>query len=210
MKGLSIILNVVLLVAVIILFVLHFNGKKPIKTTSVNKVNTDTVNQQSASNLPIAIIDTDTIWSQYGYTKDLEDKYASKQRKMQNALERKYKVLEEDMVEFQEKVQKGTFLSEQRAYEEQERLQAERMELMNYEQTMNQELMEDRTEMTKKVYDSIVNYLGEFNSLGKYEYVFSKAYCLYNEESVDITDTVLNVMNRRYDDYTEGLLLLSK
>jgi outer membrane protein len=65
-KNLSIVLNVVLAVAVAVLYVLHFTG------TSDSAEVAEATESQSPSDLSIAYVNSDSLLSNYDYFKELE------------------------------------------------------------------------------------------------------------------------------------------
>ena len=71
MKNLSLILNVVLLVAVVILYVLHFSNAPSVQVS-------DSSSDTSSVNLKIAYINSDTVLKYYDYLKVNREQLESK------------------------------------------------------------------------------------------------------------------------------------
>lgn len=198
MKNLSIVLNVVLLGAVVVLFVLHFSSKGDVKLVT-NDVRPDTLAVASGNTGgAFAYIYVDSLLNEYEYYRVLEEKLAAKQSSLEAALKRKKKAFEDDYIKFMEKVQRGTFLSQDRAAEEENRLANMQQELILYEQDLTKELMDEGKNMEYQLIDTLVNYLKEFNSDRRYQYIFNAASCLYLEESNDVTQEVIQALNQRY------------
>jgi outer membrane protein len=82
MKNLSLILNAVLIVAVGVLFYLHFSTKgsakaSPARSASMNLVQPD---------VPIVYVNIDTLLNNYDYFKDMQNDFADKQSEMEAEL----------------------------------------------------------------------------------------------------------------------------
>ncbi|MBI4645054.1 MAG: OmpH family outer membrane protein [Bacteroidia bacterium] len=193
-----------------LLYLLYFTKQeKPVQNIKSIPVAKDTVTK-SYSMLPIAVVNIDSLLRKYDYYNYLEDELKKKQANLENALQSRAKAFEEEYMKFLEKAQRGTFLSDERAAEEEERLKNEQQEIMKYEQSLNQEMMDESQKIEKKLFDTVTNYLKQFNSDGRYEYILNKAGCLYNNDYVDITDTVIKVLNERYKIYKDALKILKK
>ncbi|MCK5102923.1 MAG: OmpH family outer membrane protein, partial [Cyclobacteriaceae bacterium] len=76
-NNLSIVLNVVLLIAVVVLYVLHFSGK------STSEAKNELVNSQiNPENFSIAYVNSDSLLKNYDFFKDLEKQLIAKRDKL--------------------------------------------------------------------------------------------------------------------------------
>ena len=111
MKNLSLILNVVLLVAVVILYVLHFSGPGKVESRSSGS---DT----SAADLKVAYINSDSVLKYYDYLKVNRDQLEAKTKKMDQDLRNRTVGLQNEITAYQRNVS-GMTLGQARAAEEQ-------------------------------------------------------------------------------------------
>ncbi len=197
MKQLSTVLNGVLLIAVIILFVLHFQGGK--STAKVANVNTEDV--VSGDIYPVAIVKTDSLIISYEYAKELSAKMMNQEEASRADFNSKVKIFQQDAAEFQRKVQNNGFLSVERANQEQERLAKAERALQELNQRLSNELMRSQEETNAMLRDSIFAYMKDFGADKPYKLILSNRMgdnVLYNVPSVDITSEVLKGLNERY------------
>src|SRR5688500_18221587 len=109
MKNLSLILNIVLLVAVVFLYVLHFSPKSVASKSS----SSDT----SAVDLKLAYINSDSVLKHYEYLKINRDQLEAKTKKMDQDLRNRTAGLQNEITAYQRNVS-GMTLGQARAAEE--------------------------------------------------------------------------------------------
>ncbi len=195
MKKIWIILNGVLAAAVILLYILHFTGKSGEPETTVS----ETQNQQDTV-LSLAYINIDTVLNNYDYFYDLRDELSEKQSTLESELNSRSKDYEKSASDFQGKIQKG-LVTRREAAELEQQLRQEQQNLLRLRDNMSMELAEEEQVMNRKLINSIIEYLEEYNRDGKYDFIFSNSFgdnLLYAKNSLDITDTVIEGLNRSY------------
>jgi outer membrane protein len=192
MKNTSLILNLVLLIAVIVIYVLHFTSSKSNTSAEQGEVSTP------LADLKIAYVKVDSLILNYDLAQELHDSFT----KNQNAYTREYAArrskFEEQAAAFQEKVQRGGFLTEQRAVQERNRLVGEEQEILKLDQELSGKLAEMQNANNQQLLDSLMNYLKAFNAKKKYSYIFNSSGILIGDDAHNITKEVLNALNTRY------------
>ena len=108
MKNLSIGFNVLLLIAVIVLYILHFSGNS--KSTS-NQGGTVTVNADAK----IVYINMDTLLNNYTQSRELNEAFLKKLEANRTELNIKVKNFDREAAEFRNKVENGGFMTRERA-----------------------------------------------------------------------------------------------
>lgn len=192
MKNLSLILNGVLLVAVVILYVLHFstgNGVEPKVSAS------DT----SAVDLKIAYIHSDSVLEHYEYLKLHREQLEAKTKKMDEDLQRRTVGLREEIAAYQRNVSTMT-LGQVRAVEED--LGKKQQNLQMYQQRLQQELLEEEAKLNKELYDRVTGFLREYGQQHGLHVVFKydpTSDVLYGGEALDITRDVIAGLNAAYE-----------
>ncbi|NLJ20016.1 MAG: OmpH family outer membrane protein [Bacteroidales bacterium] len=196
MKKFLLISNVVLFIAVIVLFILFFRSKSTC-TESFPLAKRDTLN---AHNLPIAYINVDSLLLKYQFAKDANESLIKKQEDFRLTINSRQRELQGEMNEFQRKLENNAFLSRERAEQEQTRLLKKQQELQNLNGQLTQELMQEQQKMSEQLRDTINAFLKEYNKDGKYQLILSNTAgdnILYAPKGYDITDEVVKLLNER-------------
>lgn len=201
MKKANLIINVVVIIAIAILYVLHFTGGKGTKTPDgTNSENEASSTSFAEGEIPIAYVNIDSLLNQMEMYKDLNQNLTDKQQKLETNFGSEYRTFEKEVVAFQEKVQKG-LLTRSEAQEIDARLSNQRNELENRRNNYLMELQEENLVSQNKVIDYIMQYLKEYNSDNKFRYIFSYSFgggLLYASDALDITSDVLVGINQKY------------
>ncbi|MCL2650054.1 MAG: OmpH family outer membrane protein [Candidatus Azobacteroides sp.] len=191
------IINGVLGLAVIILFILHFSGKK-----TCPKDNAAQVGDSTVMTLPVAYINTDSLLHNYNYAKDLEETLLRKVESSKANLNQKATKLQADMLEFQRKYENNGFLSPERAQQEHASLMKRQQDLQDQMDRSQQELALEQAKMTQQMIDTVTVALKEFNKGPKYQIIFSNAggnsTLLLADDAFNITSDVTDYLNKRY------------
>ena len=197
MKNVNYIINGVLAVAVVILFVMQFSGKKEVSETKAGATETgDTI-----STLPVAYVNVDSLLENYNYAKDLNEIILKKAENSRANVNQKAASLQSEMQEFQRKIANNAFLTQERAEQEQQRLLNKRQELQDLDNRLSQELMEEQQKLNEQLRDSIVSQLKVFNQSRGFQVVFSNTAgdnILLANDAYDITAELLEYLNKNY------------
>lgn len=194
MKGSSTIVSIVALVAVAVLYVLHFTAKSPEEAKPANKEAT----VSESSSLKIAYVKADSIIMNYDLAQDLHDEFTKKQEAYNSEFGTKRQSFEREAAAFQEKLQRGGFLTEQRAIQERDRLVGREQEILQLDQELSGKLAELQAANNQQILDSLLGFLEDYNQNKKYDYIFNGAEILVGNEAHNITATVLKGLNEKY------------
>ena len=148
--------------------------------------------------LPIAYINVDSLLSKYNYAKDLNEKMINKQENARASINEKARQLKKEQDDFQRKYQNNAFLSPERAQQEYQRLEKKAADLQEYAQRLDNENMLEQQKMLMQMNDSINTFIKEYNQGKKYEAIFNNASTLYINPAYDITNEVVELLNKRY------------
>ena len=190
MKNLSIVLNVVLFVAVIVLYVLYFSGHKSPETAMTSKV------AGTADATKIVYINTDTLLNNYQLAVELNEAFLKKQEDRRTELNIKAKAIDQEGTEFQRKLQNNGFISEARAIEARDQENFRRLQ-----QEMMDKASREQSELNKQLFDEITNFLKEYNKEKGFSIVLSTQLggnVLYAEDGFDITKEIVDRLNANY------------
>lgn len=195
MKKASLIISITALVAVAVLYIFHFTGSnQPIPRDVQEKVAAAT----EENTLKIAYVKADSLISNYELAIQLNDEFTKQQEAYNNEYGTKRQSFEKEASAFQEKLQRGGFLTEQRAIQERDRLQGMEQEIMQLDQELSGKLAELQESNNQQILDSLLNYLEEYNKNKKYNYIFNGAEILVGDEAHNITAEVLKGLNEQY------------
>ena len=196
MKNLSLILNIVLLVAVIILYVLHFSDQKVESSSSTS----DT----SAVDLKIAYINSDSVLKHYEYLKVNSQQLEGKRKKMDQDLRNRTEGLRNEINAYQRNVSAMT-LGQARATEED--LGKKQQNLQLYQQSLEQQLMQEQARLNKELYDRITVFLKKYGQERGLQVVLKfdpTSDVLYGGAGLDITPEVIKRLNQEYQVEKKG------
>ncbi|NCB09915.1 MAG: OmpH family outer membrane protein [Bacteroidia bacterium] len=194
MKGTSLIVSIVLFAAVAVLYVLHFTSTGTIEGGSDNSGN----NSENSGSLRIAYVKADSIIVNYDLAQDLHDDFTKKQEAYTTEYGNKRQTFEKEAAAFQEKVQRGGFLTEQRAIQERDRLLGKEQEIQKLDQELSTKLAELQNTNNQQILDSLMNCIKMLNEGKKYDYIFNAADVLVGDEAHNLTSEILKTMNERY------------
>lgn len=192
MKNISLILNAVLLVAVGVLFYLHFSGGS--SSTSGQSSSTSGI----PSDIKIAYIKSDSVLKYYDFFKTNSEVLESKQKKAQQALQDRVAGLQNEAAQYQRNVGSMT-LSQVKAVEED--LAKKQQNLQLYERSLSQQLMDESAQMNQELYDRITTFLKKYGAENNLHVVLKfdqTSDVLYGGEALDITKAVVEGLNAEY------------
>lgn len=199
MKNVNTVLTYLALIAIVVLFILHFtnapNVVKSVDAKPMAKV-ADFGNQ-----LPVAYVNTDSLLLNYEMAKDLNEVLIKQQEDARTNIGEEARILDAEVREHQRKIQNNGYLSLERAQSEEVKLQQKNQKLSELSNKLGNEISEHQMKVSEQLRDSIVNYLEEYNKIANYELIYSNTLggnVLYAKEVYNITSEVLNALNKRY------------
>ena len=196
MKNTLIIVNAALVIAVVILFVLVLKAK-PVEGKSVD----ETGNVINGNALEIAYINTDSLIMNYEYARHLSEQLMRKEESSRADFNERARIFQNDMAEFQRKVQNNSFLSLERAQNEENRLRQKSAELEDLNARLSNELMEEQGRMNQQLRDTLTFFLADYCKDKPYSIVLSNTMgdnVLYSIDGLDITNAIVSKLNARY------------
>ncbi len=189
MKNLSLGLNAVLLVAVGILYYLHFSSKDSSTPVSGNVM---------AGDLKIAYINSDSVLKHYDFFKVNMEKLESRGKKLDQDLQNRAQSLQNDIAAYQRNYSSMT-IGQAKAVEDD--LGKKRQNLELYQRSLEQELGTEQAKMNEELYKKITDYLKEYAQQKELQIVLKYnpgSDVLYGGASGDITQDVIKGLNIAY------------
>ena len=193
MKQASIIINIVLAIALAVLYYLHF--------TSGNSTTASSQGEMAGvqGDLKIAYINADSVLSNYEYYKVNRDKLEAKSKKLDADLNNRAQGLQREIVSYQNTA--GS-LTRGQAMALEEDLTKKQQNLRVYQERLAQELAIEENKFNKELYDRITAYLKEYGSKNGIHAVLKfdlTSDLLYAGDAIDITKDVIVGLNESYN-----------
>ncbi|MBD2754693.1 OmpH family outer membrane protein [Spirosoma validum] len=191
MKNASLILNVILTIAVAVLYYLHFKDKQP-EAAPATKTSTE------AKGKSIVYVNVDSLLTKYEYFKDTQKVLESKRFQLENDLAAKGRNLQNKVAFFQ---QRAATMTQEQGRATEASLQKEQQDILAYRERAAQNLAVEEQSKNKELYDQIYDYLKKINAQNKYEFVLGYTKgggILFADPSADQTKTILDGLNKEY------------
>ncbi len=191
MKNFTLGLNIVLALAVAVLFYLHFSSP------SSGRVTSDSTKTVSSGNFKIAYFETDSIQNQFEYFKEIAGELEAKSQS--NA-----KVLGDMKSTFSSKYQElqkvASALSQSELANKQQELMQMEKAFQGKEKMMSDEMQDEQFRKMQDVKKKIEDYLKEYNKDKGYAFILSSSADLMylKDSSYNITKDVIKGLNALY------------
>ena len=196
MKNTSLILSIVSLVAVVVFGVLSLT--KGGKTADVQSEGAAV--EAAASKGDIVYVDLDRVLMEYDMANDLRSVVETKVQNIQAEVNRRGKKLENDIADFQNKIDKG-LMTRSVAEAQGQKLAQQEVEFNNYAAQKQQEINEEQVVMMNQLGDAIQTFINKYNEEKQYAMILTNsggAPVITADAALDITDDVLAGLNEEY------------
>ncbi len=149
----------------------------------------------------IAYVNIDSLFNNYQMTIDLKEEFQAKATSIQTDIAKKSRSLENSIIDFDERIKKGTISTEDAS-----RL---RNSLIEQENTLNEyamikenELANDEQLMINQIMTSIQEFIKEYNKDNRYKYILSTSnttiVVLDAPQELNITKELTEALNKKY------------
>lgn len=197
MKNYSLVINVILGAAVIVLFILHFTSGS---SSESSQAQNDSTFAGIDSVIPnkYASVNIDTLLNRYEYAKEMETRLLEKQKKLELELSSRMAAFEKEASDYQKKVQANAFLSMESAQRQEQELYEKQQNLLKWKDDVTMQLAQESQLLEAQLLDTVMVFIKDYNKTEKYEIIFNSAAFLWGYKGLDITDTVVAQLNERY------------
>ena len=192
MKNFTLGLNVVLAIAIGVLYYLHFTSAKKIIPQTVSTGNTP------ASGFKIAYFESDSLETGFDYYKQISKELATSEQQKRSDLLGQRNAYVEKVKEYQAKGQSMTQMEAAKANQDVEERQKA---IQANEQQKSQEIQDERFKKLQDVKKKIEEYLKEYNKNKTYSFILSSSSDLmyYKDSTYDITKDLIKGLNEKYN-----------
>ncbi|MBS1682834.1 MAG: OmpH family outer membrane protein [Bacteroidetes bacterium] len=188
MKNISLILNGILIVAVGVLYYLHFTGSKSSSSSSVS----------APADLKFAYIKSDSVLKYYDFFKDMKTIYEAKNKRLDKDLQNRAQSLQTDIEAYQRNVGNLT-IGQAKAVEED--LGKKQQNFQLFRQSVEQEVINDQNKLTEQLYGKITAFLKKYAEGSDLQVVMKydqTSDVLFGGPGIDISQDVIKGLNDEY------------
>ncbi len=192
MKNISLYLNIVLFIAVALLYIDRFSGNSGAKEQNSH------VSTGNAGD--IVYINIDSLLNSYDLYNELKTSLIQEQQNLEAGLNSKSKAYQRKAMEFQQKVEKR-LVTQAQAEEMQQQLMSEQQSLLQLKDQLTAQLAEKEQNMNKQIFDRVTSYLKKYNKDGKHKIILGNTMgsnVLEADSTLDITKIALKGLNEDY------------
>lgn len=192
MKNASLAINVVLAIAVAVLYYLHFkehNSDTDVKETP-----------KVVEGRKLVYVNIDSLAANYDYFKDTRKVLESKQFQLENDIQSRGRSLQNEVAFFQQRAQTMT---QEQGRAAQAALEKKNQDLMAYREQAAQGLALEKAKKDEELYNQIFDYLKKVNGQNKYEMVLGYqkgGNILFADGGSDATKRIIDGLNKEYKD----------
>ena len=157
-----------------------------------------TADAESTGGLKVAFVEVDSVTSLYDFAKEKTLELEKKGNNARNTLNQKNNQLQAAAANFQQKLQNNGFSSREEAERVQAALQRQQNDIAALQARLENELASEQAKFIQAFQDSLSNFLAVYNKDKKFDIILNKGAILYGGEQFDITQDVINGLNKRY------------
>jgi len=194
MKHLSLALNIVLFVAVGILYYLHFSSSKPNEKKKKNQI--AQLAKANGNSPLIGYVDLDSLNEHISYIKNNRKILEGEQIAIEKEWENAYRNLQAQKDNF---LKRGNSITQAEAEEFQGKLIQQQQMVDEKKQSSTQALNDKSYKFLDDVQKKLKAFLVEYNQDNKFNYIFTTGngleYMVYKDSALNITDDVIEGMN---------------
>ena len=154
----------------------------------------------TAGGVKIAYVEVDSLMTQYEFCKEFTLILQKKSNNARNTLNQKGQQLQNAAANFQQKLQNNGFTSREQAESQQAAIQRQQQSLQELQARLESELATETQKYNEALRDSLMHFLEAYNKDKKYDLILTKQgdNILYAAKRFDITNDVINGLNKRY------------
>ncbi|WP_025762646.1 OmpH family outer membrane protein [Dyadobacter tibetensis] len=186
----SLIWNIVLTLAVAVLFFLHFSSKPGMGSASADG--------GVVAGRKTVYVQVDSLLLNYDFFKDTKKELENKNFQLENELNQKGRSLQNEVAFFQKKAQTMT---PDQARSTEAQLMKKQQDLMAYRDQAAQGLAQDEAQKNEELYKNIREYIEKYNDENGYEYVLGYSLgggILFANPDLDVSKKIIEGLNKEY------------
>lgn len=193
-------LNIILIIAVAILYYLHFGKSKTSVPSVATVTTTDSTGNVVVKPLKIAYVDLDSIQENYEYYKEKMDEFEKKKDRADRELNSAFQKIENERISF---VQRGNTITQIEAENFQREYTRKMENLENQKRNMENNIQQEGVKTMEELKKKINDFLTAYNATKDYSYIFSYSSTInmlfYKDTTYNITNEVVAGLNEEHN-----------
>ena len=149
--------------------------------------------------LKVRYIDEDSIMANYNLAKDINEAMLRRQNQYDAAQKQRGNEISKVYNAMQQKYQNNQYLTEEAFNADQAKLQKMQADADNYLASMQQSIQNELNQSQIQLLDSIDNFMKDYAKKKGFDMVLRKSATLFIDEKYDVTDEVIEGLNKRYN-----------
>ena len=149
--------------------------------------------------LKVRYIDEDSIMANYNLAKDINEAMLRRQNQYDAAQKQRGNEISKFYNAMQQKYQNNQYLTEEAFNADQAKLQKMQADADNYLASMQQSIQNELNQSQIQLLDSIDNFMKDYAKKKGFDMVLRKSATLFIDEKYDVTDEVIEGLNKRYN-----------
>lgn len=200
MKQFSLVLNILLVIAVGVLYYLHFaHGKSlPKGSTAAGYKQKDSCGDKLSV---VAYVELDSLYSNVTFIKLRKKELEAEQKNIAQEYENRYRSLSAEKDEF---LKKGNSITQQEAEAFQSKLGQKQQDIEADKQTKGQRLAEKGAKIMEDMQSKVRAFMKEYNKSKNYSYILATGtgldYLFYKDSALNITPDVIKGLNEQMNE----------
>jgi outer membrane protein len=183
-------LNILLLIAVAILYILFFSTTQKDDNKNITK-------DGKYKSQTIAFVNSDSLMTNYEFVKEMKTNLENNKKQLETQFNSKQNYFQKQIADLETKV--STYLVSKE--DAQKKAMEMQQELMTLNQTLTEKLSQQELEMNITLLDTISSFMRRFNKKTNYDFILGYSQgggILFANEAYDITKEVLTDLNKEY------------
>lgn len=197
MKQFSIVLNIVLLIAVGVLYYFQFRGTKK-ENKRPGSVHNNSKDTSRGKRMVVAYVELDSLNNNVTFIKQRKKELEAEQKTIANEYENAYRVLTAERDKF---LQRGNAITQQEAEEFQAKLGQKQQEVEQAKQVKGQRLAEKGARIMEDMQSKLKTFMNEYNKDKRYTYILATGtgldYLFYKDSTLNITSDIIKGLNEQ-------------
>ena len=171
---------------------------------SSGKEEAATADKAATAAVNIRYIDADSIAAHYNLAKDFKEAQLRQINKIDNAQRTRTSELQKLGNQIQQKINNNGYLSQESFQSDQETFNKKQAEAQNYLASLQREAEQEMIQQQIQLTDSIEAFIKDYNRKKGYDAILYKAAGVYFNPALDITNEVIDGLNKRYNKVAEN------
>ena len=197
MKNLSLVLNIILVLAVGYLFYYDFSGKKT-EAVAAKLSSSYSSSDSNGNRPPLAYVELDSLNEKITFIKERRKELETEMKAIEQEQESGYRGLQAQKDNF---LKKGAAITEEEAQVFQNKLIDQQQKIDARKQELSQKLNEKSFGIMEDIQKQLKDFLTEYNKDKKYMYIFTTGtgldYMVFKDTTLNITNDVIKGMNAK-------------